>query len=635
MDDFTETLLESIGVGLAIIDPSTDNILFSNRLFATWFPKKSNENQTLGQIFNRQDLDNLAAQVTEDQQLNIEIPIKIKRRPITLECQFYRHNHNNQDVVVVECKNISKTKELEYMVESYAKLLETQNRKLNREKILKETILESAQDCIVSIDLHGNIIEWNAAAERTFGYLRDDVLGKPMTDLIIPYHLRQRHMSSFERYCQNKDENILSKRLELSAIRANGDEFPIELTITSQLMGSSRIITGFIRDITDVKESERQLLQAQKIEALGQLTGGVAHDFNNILAVIKLNAEMLVGELADYCPLTQEILRAAARGTEMTERLLTFSREKTLHSTTISLKHLVREMMTLLQRTLGETIEIATEMQPGLWNTLADPGQLESALLNLAINARDAMPNGGKLTITCTNIHLNEKDAAKHPEASAGDFTVLAVTDNGSGMSPEVRNRIFEPFFTTKEVGKGSGLGLPVIHGFVKQSGGHVTIESEDGKGTAAKLYLPRDKVNRTEATASGQTEALMQGNGESILVIEDDAAFRNAVSYLLRTLGYSVISAGDAASAWTALEEAKNIDLVLSDVILPGGTSGPEFFKRVNKKCPKLKAIFMSGYTAGIAEHDEMLDLGSKLLTKPIASQELAQAIHHAVSEE
>ncbi len=499
---------------------------------------------------------------------------------------------------------------------------------LRESEALKATILDSALDCVVSVDEKGRIVEWNVIAEQTFGYHRNEVLGKRMVDLIVPLALREAHNVGFERFLRTNEQTILGKRVRLSAIRANGEEFPVEIAFNSQFSGANQVFTGYLRDITEEQRAEEQLRQAQKMEAVGQLTGGIAHDFNNLLAVIQGNAELVADTAQGNSPCVSAILRATERGAELTQRLLAFSRLQPLQPRPIDLAQLVDELSDLLKRTLGETIDIETKIDPKLWRPLADPGQVENALLNLAINARDAMPNGGKLTIECANAQLNEGNADEHPEALTGSYIVLMVTDNGTGMSAEVLEHAIEPFFTTKEVGQGSGLGLSMVYGFAKQSGGRATIASREGHGTTVSLYLPRD-YEEQEVVANHEMITPPHGHGELVLVIEDDDELRHLASKMLAGLDYRVKAVPDAKCAWRVLEQAGKVDLVLSDVVLPGGASGTEFAEEARRQYPGLKIMFMSGYPADAGGCNGLLGSENVLLNKPFQRLHLASAVH------
>ena len=389
---------------------------------------------------------------------------------------------------------------------------------------------------------------------------------------------------------------------------------------------------SLVEDITAFKLAEERARQSQKMEAVGQLTGGVAHDFNNLLAVIIGNAEMLVEDLGDDDPLPKAILRAARRGTELTQRLLAFSRRQPLDPQPVALDELVDGMFGMLRRTLGEAIEIVVAREPGLWPAMADAGQVENALLNLAINARDAMPDGGRLAIECTNASLDEDSLAGDGDVLPGDFVVMAVSDNGSGMAPSVLEHAFEPFFTTKEVGQGTGLGLSMIYGFARQSGGHVTISSEEGGGTVVRLYLP--KSDRAAAACRPDNPNNMpRGRGETVLVLEDDEDVRALAVRILEGMGYRIIEAARAAAAEEVLAGSESVDLLLSDVVLSGKRNGPEFARQARESHPDLKVLFMSGYPAEAARGRGFADLGgAPLLRKPLDRRQLAEALHAAL---
>lgn len=390
-------------------------------------------------------------------------------------------------------------------------------------------------------------------------------------------------------------------------------------------------VIGTYTDVTELKAAEESLRAAQKMQAVGQLTGGIAHDFNNLLAVILGNIDLLVDELGEDNQSLGLILRAAERGAELTHRLLAFSRRQSLHPEPVDLCEALNGLRTLLQRTLGETIKVAIILPPDLWLAQVDAGQLENAIINLAINARDAMPEGGNLTFECSNIRLNEREVEDISEMKAGDYIALAVTDTGTGMAAEILDHVFEPFFTTKEAGAGSGLGLSMVYGFSKQTGGHVGIESRVGSGTTITLYLPRAKemkaVDRTP-----ESEEMPIGRGERVLVLEDDLDVCTSVQNMLDTLGYSSITAQTAEEAGRTLECTK-VDLVLSDVVLAGDERGPVFAEQARALYPELKIIFMSGYSGEAASGKAALSDKEVLIKKPFRRRELAGALRSVLS--
>ncbi|MBT5037417.1 MAG: PAS domain-containing protein [Rhodospirillaceae bacterium] len=391
---------------------------------------------------------------------------------------------------------------------------------------------------------------------------------------------------------------------------------------------------GTIQDITERKAMEEQLQQAQKMEAVGQLTGGIAHDFNNLLAVIMGNLELISSQIDAEEAVFEMIERgisATERGADLTHRLLAFSRRQTLMPVAVDLNFLVSDMIEMLRRTLGETIKIFTSEPADLWLCEADRSQLENALLNLAINARDAMPNGGKLVIETANILFGPEQAVSVPDIVPGPYVMLAVSDTGSGIGEDALEHVFEPFFTTKEVGKGSGLGLSMVYGFARQSDGNVTIESEEGKGTTVKLYLPRAQDVESERRHLPAKDNIPLGSGEHILVVEDDADVRDQAVNLLVALGYETSDAATAEAAIALVTDAQPFDLLLSDVILPD-LRGPALAERVKRRVPDIAVVYMTGYAEGAFEHHDGKDKLTRLINKPFSKAELGRVIHDAL---
>ncbi|MFQ5785105.1 MAG: ATP-binding protein [Alphaproteobacteria bacterium] len=391
-------------------------------------------------------------------------------------------------------------------------------------------------------------------------------------------------------------------------------------------------ITDFKRVKRKRKQLERQLQQAQKMEAVGQLTGGIAHDFNNILAVIRGNLELLDETLEgddEQCDLIGEAIGAADRAGALTHRLLAFSRKQALQPRLTDLNGLVSGMINLMAPTLGEMIEIEASLCSDVRPVLVDPGQLESAILNLAVNARDAMPNGGKLLVETANVTIDGDFAAEFDDLGPGQYTVLAVTDTGAGMTADVLDRVFEPFFTTKDVGQGSGLGLSMVFGFVKQSGGHVRVYSEPGHGTAVKIYLPSTSADEAVAEDATQTmEIEHRGNGEKILVVEDAPDVRRYAVRLLSRLGYSPVSATNGREALELLDQSSDIDLVFTDVVLPDGMSGVDLVREIHLRNAGLKVLYTSGYTENAIVHHDRLHENVELITKPYRKVDLARKL-------
>ena len=391
--------------------------------------------------------------------------------------------------------------------------------------------------------------------------------------------------------------------------------------------GSVEGYFSLIEDFSALQHAEARLRQSLKMEAIGQLTGGVAHDFNNLLAVITSNAELL-GDMFGENQLLTTIERAATRGGELTARLLAFSRQQELQPQAVDLKIFIPGLLDLLGRTLGEQIRILVDVPVDIWPVFADPGQLDNALLNLSINARDAMPAGGTLEIECSNIELRTGDMRLGDEFKAGSYVQITVRDTGVGMSEATLEHAFEPFYTTKGVGEGSGLGLSMVYGFAKQSGGDVVIRSDPHKGVEVRIFLPRANA-AMPSDEQMQKINVKQAQGETILVLEDDPDVRDSTVLVLEGLGYRVFQAADANAALLVLAaEADNIDLLLSDVVLPGGVSGPVVAAQAKKLYPNLKVVFMSGYAADLYVNGEDQGSNDTILTKPIRRADLNKAI-------
>jgi signal transduction histidine kinase/DNA-binding response OmpR family regulator len=381
--------------------------------------------------------------------------------------------------------------------------------------------------------------------------------------------------------------------------------------------------------------TQDQLRQAQKMDAIGKLTGGVAHDFNNLLQVISGNLQLLVADVSGNARAERRVANAMAgvtRGSKLAAQLLAFGRRQPLAPKVVNIGRFVRDMDDLLRRALGEAIEVETVIAGGLWNTLVDVGNVENALLNLAINARDAMDGQGKLTIEAGNALLDEAYAKAHGDLRPGQYVMLAVTDTGMGIAPEVLAQVFEPFFTTKPEGQGTGLGLSMVYGFVKQSGGHVKIYSEPGHGTTVRIYLPRStqSEDRLVAVDAGG----VRGGDETILVAEDDDEVRETVVGMLADLGYRVLKARDAESALSIIDSGIAIDLLFTDVVMPGPLRSPDLARKAVERQPRMAVLFTSGYTENAIVHGGRLDEGVELLSKPYTREALARRVRHVLAQ-
>jgi len=630
---------------------------------------------------------------------------------------------------------------------------------LTQSEARKAAILKSALDCVVTIDNEGRVLDINPAAERTFGYTCDQIVGKSMSELIIPPHLRQRHQHGFEKYLATGHSTILGKRIEVFAMRSDGSQIPVELTITAigelpkpiftafirdlterkraeaerrqseqelrkseeryrvlvenahdiiyehdlegrytssnkageQITGYSleetlklniadivapehlnnarqmiskklagqaitayeleviakdgrRIavevntslvfkdgvpigVQGIARDMTERKQLEERLRQSHKMEAIGQLAGGVAHDFNNLLTVIGGYSSILLAKLQPDSPhrtSIEEIKKASDRASGLTRQLLAFSRKQILQPKVLDLNTVVSDLDKMLRRLISEDIDLLTITDPHLAKVKADPGQIEQVILNLVVNAKDAMPEGGKLTIETSNSVLS-KDYARLHGIPAGPYIMLAVSDTGCGMDAATRKRIFEPFFTTKTAGKGTGLGLATLYGIVNQSGGNVWVYSEVGHGTTFKIYLPR-------ADDSADTGELLRPKPtphgtETVLLVEDEDQVRAILRQILENQGYHVLSASHGEEALAISQEPGDIELMITDVVMPQ-MSGRELAERLALERPSLRVLYMSGYTDDAIVRHGLLDEKLHFIQKPFDSATVARKV-------
>ncbi|MCH9020273.1 MAG: PAS domain S-box protein [Proteobacteria bacterium] len=475
-------------------------------------------------------------------------------------------------------------------------------------------------------DLASGEMHWSDECCRIFGVSPEDP--EPRLDLFNRFvHPDDRALIEAADKRAIKGDGHSS--VDFRVIRADGEVRYVHSDgeVTFDDGGKPLRMIGTNRDITERKQMEMELLQAQKMELVGQLTGGIAHDFNNLLAVILGNLELVEEELAGneaVGELLQWAIGAADSAAALTQQLLAFSRKQPLRPRSTRVNELVGKLVNLSRRTLGETIAIKTALARDLWATYVDPGQLEAALLNLVVNARDAMPKGGGITIETRNRAAGEDGGVTGEEFDAGDHVMIAVSDTGSGMPPEVIERVFEPFFTTKDVGKGSGLGLSMVYGFVRQSGGRVIVQSEVGKGTTVRLYLPRaDETEAPEPAAPGRPQ--IRGQGQTILVVEDDAEVRALAVRVIEGLGYRVCEAANAASALEILAERPEIELLFTDLVLPGGMGGTDLAREARRLRPELHVLYASGYTEDAIVRHGWLDDGVELIEKPYRKEMLA----------
>jgi PAS domain S-box-containing protein len=519
-------------------------------------------------------------------------------------------------------------------------------------------IVSSSEDAIISKNLDGRITSWNSGAAKLFGYEAEEMIGQSILRLIPPELHREEEdiierlgkgerIEHFDTIRLTKDGRKVDVSITVSPLSdksgkvIGASKIAREITVRKQLEEAQRQLNELLEKrvaevIAEREQAEMQLRQAQKMEAVGKLTGGVAHDFNNLLQVIGGNLELLSKELAGNARAEERVRNAllgVSRGSKLASQLLAFGRRQPLAPKVVNLGRLVRGMDDMLRRSIGEAVEVDTVISGGLWNTFVDTVQMENALLNLAINARDAMDGHGKLTIEAGNSYLDDAYAAGHADVSPGQYVMLAVTDTGCGIPAEILDRVTEPFFTTKPEGQGTGLGLSMVYGFVKQSGGHVNIYSEPGEGTTVRIYLPRARQQEDVAVEFKGGTAV--GGTETVLVVEDDEGVRATAVDMLSDLGYRVLQANDADSALIILESDVPIDVLFTDVVMPGTLRSPELARKARERLPNIAVLFTSGYTQNAIIHHGRLDEGVELLSKPYSREELARKIRQVLGNQ
>ena len=497
-------------------------------------------------------------------------------------------------------------------------------------------VARATSDVVWDWDLDADTVWWNEGMRTIFGHDELAMSASPLewSSRIHPDDI-DRVLNSIGA-CIEGDGTTWAEAYRFARADGSIAEVSDRAFVIRDAGGQALRMVGSMADMTERKKLESQLRQAQRLEAVGQLTGGIAHDFNNLLTVILGNAEILTERLAEDSKLrllASMTQTAAERGAQLTNRLLAFARRQALDPKSTDINRLIAGMDGLLQRSLGRHIDIELVRGGGLWEAIVDPPQLENAILNLCINARDSMQDGGKLTVETANAHLDQAYADLHQDVTAGQYVMVAVSDTGTGMSAETMVKAFEPFFTTKSVGRGSGLGLSMVYGFVKQSNGHVKIYSEIGQGTTIRMYLPRAGRDAEKAAAT-QATVKAAGGSERILMVEDDDLVRSYAAGQLRDLGYVVTEVSTAAEALVILSDGSHVDLLFTDVVMPGGMGGRQLAEQARLKRPGLPVLFTSGYTENAIVHHGRLDAGVHLLQKPYHRIDLATKIRAVLKE-
>ncbi|HET7229654.1 MAG TPA: PAS domain S-box protein [Longimicrobium sp.] len=502
------------------------------------------------------------------------------------------------------------------------------------------SLIENAHDIITVLEGDGDVRFVSPSVERTLGYARERLAGVYLFELVHPDDVPA-VLEVFDRAIRSPGE---PQWLEFRIRHAGGSYRVLEAICTSLLHDPA--VAGIVvnsRDVTDrrnaeeaLRLSQQQLLQAQKMDAVGRLAGGVAHDFNNLLTAIRGNAELLLFDIPAGDPRredVEEIRKAADRAAALTRQLLAFSRRQVLQPRVLDLNDVVQEMERMLRRLIGEDVELVTRLAPGVEQVRADPGQVEQVVLNLAVNARDAMPGGGKLIVETANAELDEEMKRTHPYVVPGRYVMLCVSDTGQGMDPETRERAFEPFFTTKPAGRGTGLGLSTVYGIVKQSGGFIWLDSELGRGTRVRIYLPPVAAPAAPAPVAAGASPPRQGRG-TVLLAEDEVTVRRLAVRVLRRGGFTVLEAGDGEEALSVAHDHPGpLDLLVTDLVMPR-LGGRELAGRLRAARPGIPVVYVSGYAEEAVQRDGVLDPGARFLPKPFTAEQLIDAVHAALRD-
>jgi len=553
-----------------------------------------------------------------------EFPVEISLSPVATDSGM---------LVLSAIRDISARKRIEEeLKKAQDELNAAKDRQLQESQSRLALIVDSSQDAIITKNLEGIITHWNKGAEQTYGYAAEEVIGKPIS-ILAPGDRKDETAQILARI--RGGERV--EHFETIRVRKDGKRLNVSVSVSPIHDASGEIVGASViaRDVTGQKRSEEMLRQAQKMEAVGRLAGGVAHDFNNVLGIVTACCELLRSRV-DQSGLSQyidNIQEAAKRGSLLTRQLLSFSRRQVgQQPRLLDVNESLKEVVKLLRPLMGDDVQISVRQGAEVAVVETDPAQLDQVVMNIAVNARDAMPNGGKLILETSIQEFDAALAERHPPMKAGRYVLLAVSDTGVGMDQTTLSQIFEPFFTTKEIGKGTGLGLATVYGIVKQNGGHIWVYSEVGRGTTFKIYLP-SADHKVGMAPKPEAETLPQkARGEKILLVEDDALMRTLTRQMLEDHGYDVIDAEDGNAALEKLNSnGVSIDVVLTDVVMKG-MSGPQLALELSRRSPKTKIIYMSGYTGELISQNGDGIQGMTMLDKPFTRAALLKAIHSAL---
>ncbi|MCR9126992.1 MAG: PAS domain S-box protein [Rhodobacteraceae bacterium] len=497
---------------------------------------------------------------------------------------------------------------------------------------LLTAIMDAAVDAMIVADETGTMLRANTAAGRLFGHAPEDLVGQSV-NLLMPADMADRHDGFMRHHIATGERRIIGRGREVEGRRKDGTVFPLHLSVGHTQVAQRSLFVGILHDLTERRAAQEALARSQRLDAIGQLTGGIAHDFNNLLTVIIGNLELLEmrGTQDRNVALIRDALASAEMGADLTSRLLVFARKGNLKPVRVDLRALCADTLAILQRTIGETYRIRTEFADGPCEAMIDPVQLQSALINLALNARDAMPGGGNLLISVARIAIDSTYLAQETDIAPGSYVRLLVSDNGTGMTVAAQRRAFEPFFTTKSASGGSGLGLAMVYGFVRQSGGHITLYSEPGHGSSFGLYFPAiDEAGAIAASDGDDGDGAItpRGAGQTVLVVEDNPRLRRLSIERVRDLGYRTAEAESGDAAYAMMQAGAQVDLVFSDLVMPGALNGYDLAARIRASHPHVPVLLTSGYASDVVSG--RIDPGEThdVLHKPYRQAELAQRL-------